>query len=1213
MTQVMSLDELDAHNEFYYDPATGEVTVSVATFSLFTMATSEAVWNGKRDYKWYDANATELYIANADQLAGFGAIVGGMDGQTQDSFKGKTVKLICDIPIKDLTDEDGRSVMFYPIGYYNSTENYDKVSGGSVTSGFRNFEGIFDGNGHTISDFYQNTWEAFGDYNDGYAGTPNHYRDGFGLFGKVYGGTVKNLTVKNFSSDGEFTTTGTIAAYAEGATFENIAIFDCNPRVYNIGNGGIVGCVGWYATDAGLKTTFSNITVDNTNIISALWGSWDVACGGIVGQYYPTSGQSSANYPVNGGIHFENCHVAAQIDVYNDVCANYQYYAYRYAGILMGSVRENVTENGYEYPNMTGITAKDCTVHFGDWNDYYYCELVANSLASYTHDHQMSRLEQVASVDEENLKIVTLDGDEEAIPTAGRVNYVVVKAKDANGMWIHGDGHDYAECYHFVNGVQHFHDVADSDNPTPTETVDGEEGVLKEDKQLVYREFNNLVTGYGWGVTSKGVDDMDGVTILDRVEADSVVKFAEVESHETSFLNGKTVTVGELFKAVDAPAIGIQMQNVQVFVSPVDAANTDIRCIYVPNTSDWTQGTVTLLGVGEATVTITDYLYCEPTTIAVKLTPHICAACEGKNVQPWTEEVYTGATNEQLNSNKYNSIIPGNYYLANDTVMKTAVDLRVDNANETELSLCLNGYTLSSPAKNRLFRVDLGCDVEIYGNDKGGAIMPQLKNHTIGTVAYVADEGTSLSVSNCTIDGENASVAGTGVDAGAGGTIRVQGSSHSSTDNCNPTLLLDNVVMQNCHAVNGINSSNDESKGCGGALSVTAGTVTIKDSKFINCTSQASAGAILMGGGTVNISGSSFAECTAETLAGAVYVYKGTATVTGSTFTGCTSKTAGGAFYVSNGTLNLTDTEIAECVTNSGQTYTPEGAEEGKTYYVGNGSAIFIKAPGQVNIGQGSKIHGNTSPQEGTIVLDGADAVLNMTGGEIYGNASTNPNASCGGIKVNGQFNMSGGHIYDNESGAGTTNNVLVYAQGVATLSGGTISARLENNKINNALNVYQGVAYIKPGMTIDGRIYVAPEQYATDKTTGEVYRADDGGALYISGGTISDNISRPANESTGVTGVLSITGGTFTTNVSNLTAEGYVCRLDAETNLYIVTECTEHSYVNGLCACGAKNEDYVEPTEPEETQPESNDGEDAGGAESESTVPETSEPEVTE
>jgi hypothetical protein len=62
-----------------------------------------------------------------------------------------------------------------------------------------------------------------------------------GLFGRIYGGSVVNLNIDGFKSDGEYTTTGVIAAYADGATFENISIFNCNPRVYNIGNGGIVG------------------------------------------------------------------------------------------------------------------------------------------------------------------------------------------------------------------------------------------------------------------------------------------------------------------------------------------------------------------------------------------------------------------------------------------------------------------------------------------------------------------------------------------------------------------------------------------------------------------------------------------------------------------------------------------------------------------------------------------------------------------------------------------------------------------------------------------------------------------------------------------------------------------------------------------------------------------------------------------------------------
>ena len=619
MTLIPSGTEFTSHNQFKYDPATGDITLSIASFSEFAVvADTENKWEGGVDHSWYDADATELVIANAEQLWSLSQIVGGMNGQAQDSFSGKTIKLIADINLGDKESENNSGIIFYPIGYYNEDGTYEKTNK-AITSGLRNFEGTFDGNGHTISNFYQNTWEMKGDHN-WYDGALQYYRDGMGLFGRVCGATVKNLTVENFSSDGEITTTGVIAAYADGATFENISIFNCNPRVYNTGNGGIVGCVGWYAKESGLKTTFTNITVDNSNKISALWGSYDVACGGIVGQYYPTSGQSSAEYPVNGGIEFTNCHVSAIMDVYNDVCANYQYYAYRYTGMFIGSVRENETINGYVYPKMDGIVANGCTVHFGDWNDYYYCELVANSLASYTHDHQMSRLTQVASVDTANMTVTDLNGNTTAIP-AGRVNYVVVKAKGDDGKWIHGDGHDFAECYHFVDGVQHFHDVADTDNPTPTEMVNGVE-TLKEDKQLIYREFNQLFTGYGWGVTSVGLTDYENVNIKDKLaDIDIGLGGAEGSSEKFEYTGESTLEIGKEYKLSElfaATGLGeaIKDSNVVVTVSP-SSANTKVDSLYSMNTTDWTQGTIKINTPDDVTITITDYYYCKSTSVTV--------------------------------------------------------------------------------------------------------------------------------------------------------------------------------------------------------------------------------------------------------------------------------------------------------------------------------------------------------------------------------------------------------------------------------------------------------------------------------------------------------------------------------------------------------------------------------------------------------------------
>ena len=633
MTRVAADAAFTADNQYRYDPATGDLALHMATFSeVAVVADTENAWEGNVDHSWYDADATELTIANADQLWSFSQIVGGMakdeDGNYiytasvaegkeyhYDSFAGKTIKLVADINLGDDEEHNNPDIIFYPIGYWNNEETYERKPleerTTAVSSGLRNFAGTFDGNGHTVSNFYQNTWEMKGDH-DWYSPEEQYYRDGMGLFGRVYKGTVKNLTIKNFSSDGEITTTGCVAAYADGATFENIAIFNCNPRVYNIGNGGIVGCVGWYAKEAGLKTTFKNITVDNSNKISALWGSYDVACGGIVGQYYPTSGQSSASYPVNAGIHFENCHVSAVMDVYNDVCANYQYYAYRYTGMLIGSVRENETIDGHVYPKMDGITAEGCTVHFGTWNDYYYCEIIDNTTASYTHDYQMSRLTEIKAID--GTTITYLDGTTGTVPASGRANYVIVD-------YTKGHGTENATCYHFKDGAVWTHDMGGIQTGID-ENGDGQDD-LKEDKQHIYLEFNNLVTGYGWGVTSKGVGDLAGVTILDREVGNSVVKFEKADTAKDSYMTEKTITIGELFKKAEWDDTKLTILNaaISVTVSPVGEGSTAGGTFVKSTTEKWEDGTLTFSGIGAATITITDYYFCTATTISVTITP----------------------------------------------------------------------------------------------------------------------------------------------------------------------------------------------------------------------------------------------------------------------------------------------------------------------------------------------------------------------------------------------------------------------------------------------------------------------------------------------------------------------------------------------------------------------------------------------------------------
>jgi len=117
MTLVDDVSELTAHNTFTYEPLTGEVSVAMATFSEVAMvADTSSPWNGTYDYDWYDVSKTSFAIANADQFAAFGKIVGGMaEGIEKDTFENDTITLLCDINLQDGEEANDASRVIYPI------------------------------------------------------------------------------------------------------------------------------------------------------------------------------------------------------------------------------------------------------------------------------------------------------------------------------------------------------------------------------------------------------------------------------------------------------------------------------------------------------------------------------------------------------------------------------------------------------------------------------------------------------------------------------------------------------------------------------------------------------------------------------------------------------------------------------------------------------------------------------------------------------------------------------------------------------------------------------------------------------------------------------------------------------------------------------------------------------------------------------------------
>ena len=613
MNLVDSKADLADHNDYTYDPATGNVSVALASFSevaLLAKDTTYNVWNGGIDVSWYvgHENDTSYTIYNADQMNGLAYIVSGQPidtftGTDPVNFSGKIITLARDIDFdgeNGLVDQDH---VWYPIGlrrYGTGSNGYDEVWydwGGW-------FAGTFDGNGHTVKGIYQRTWDMDGNYEQGY------YKRGMGLFAGLAGeseknpATVKNLTIEGFQSDGEFTPTGCIAAYGDDYVLcENIRITNCNPRVYNTGNGGLIG---W---DNGGDTpedpshfTFKNVTVDSTNKITALWGSWDVACGGILGYL----GESSTAA-------FENCNVSATIDVYNDVCANYQYYWYRYAGMYIGTV-DRTDETGKI--DLTGITAKNCKANFGDRHEYYYCEFVKNSIASYTHDYQMSRITHAE-----------LDWNDDN-------NDGIIQASESSSV---------RGC------VGHNHDEQGN------EVINGQE-ILVENNQAIYLPFRQLFGTYGWGTRGISLDEYNTLNPDKKIEIaieGSDIKFALnketlidkdiMEEDSTNFTlayannaNSVEIRLGDFFKLVDnvneedinadavfasASALVIvdDKGNVLQYGDQIDKLKVKSEFIK-STTGDWRDGVLKIYyelnNTGEKAlveVSIQDYANCEPT------------------------------------------------------------------------------------------------------------------------------------------------------------------------------------------------------------------------------------------------------------------------------------------------------------------------------------------------------------------------------------------------------------------------------------------------------------------------------------------------------------------------------------------------------------------------------------------------------------------------
>ena len=135
----------------------------------FAEGTSVDNWDGSADKSWYTSapDALEYHISTAEQLAGLAQLVNADPGTT--NFAGKTFYLDNDI---DLSRHEWISI----------------GTGSGGTQPKYSFCGVFDGQGHVISNLYSHE-----SYIEGADESHNLLRNA--LFGNVYNGEVKNLGV----------------------------------------------------------------------------------------------------------------------------------------------------------------------------------------------------------------------------------------------------------------------------------------------------------------------------------------------------------------------------------------------------------------------------------------------------------------------------------------------------------------------------------------------------------------------------------------------------------------------------------------------------------------------------------------------------------------------------------------------------------------------------------------------------------------------------------------------------------------------------------------------------------------------------------------------------------------------------------------------------------------------------------------------------------
>lgn len=448
----------------------------------------------------------------------------------------------------------------------------------------------------------------------------------------------------------------------------------------------------------------------------------------------------------------------------------------------------------------------------------------------------------------------------------------------------------------------------------------------------------------------------------------------------------------------------------------------------------------------------------------------------------------------------------GSYYLLYDVQLTDEVSISKD------LNLCLNGHTITAAENKRILSNPSNTEVTISITDCTAVTVDGV--YTAGKLTGGHDTGTA---------------GGGAIYLRAGGNLNLfEGIITGNQSNVAAgALLVTTNTVTNIYGgeISENTAVNGETMKPGGAIYAMKGAeVNVLGGVFKN-NSGYQGGAIWVDGSAskLTVTGGTFADNTASVNGAAIYGKGSAVTISGGTFTGNTSVKDGGAVYSREGNLDITGNVLFsgnESTTGAGGAVSYSGANTGtvsggtfENNKAGSGGAMIIQGGSNVtikdvtirnNVSRGysggiylhastltienAAISGNEASQGGAIGAT-SEAVLNLKGGDYFGNSSVNAGGAVW-VGGNSQAVISGGTYRDNTAGG---NAGGIYGkQADMKITGGTISG-------NYGAKDGGGVYFREGNMDITGEVLITGN---TSKTVG-------GGVCYSgeATGTISDGV----------------------------------------------------------------------------------------------------------